>query len=221
MRDGFKAVAPILLGIIPFGLIFGVSAAASEVNQLAAWASSFILFAGVSQLAIVEIMGTGGAVVTALITAVIINSRHLMYSADMGRYTTDEPLGVRSAIAYLMTDQAYLMSVTRYPDPDESRGVVPYYFGVALTLWTTWQITTTAGFFLGNVIPESWSLGFAIPLIFLALLVLAINTKPALLAAIAGGTVAVAAIDLPYGLGLVAGAVVGIAAGMISERWLQ
>jgi predicted branched-subunit amino acid permease len=195
MRDGFRVVAPILLGVIPFGLIFGVSAAASDVDQLAAWASSFVVFAGASQLAIVEIMGTGGAAITALLTAIIINSRHLMYSADMGR--------------------------TRYPDPARSSGVIPYYFGAALTLWTTWQITTTAGFFLGNVIPESWSLEFAIPLTFMAMLILAVRTKPALVAAITGGIVAVAAIDLPYGLGLMAGAVTGIAAGMISERWLS
>jgi predicted branched-subunit amino acid permease len=220
MRGGFKAVSPILLGVIPFGLIFGASAAASDVDQLAAWASSFVIFAGASQLAIVEVMGSGGAAVTALFTAIIINSRHLMYSADMGRYTTRESLGRRAGIGYLLTDQAYLVSSTRFPNPDTSKGVIPYYFGAALTLWTTWQIVTTAGFFLGSVIPDSWSLEFAIPLTFLALLIIAVRTKPALVAAIAGGIVAVGAIDLPYGLGLMAGAVAGIAAGMISERWL-
>ena len=220
MRDGFREVSPILLGVIPFGLIFGVSAAASDVDQLAAWASSIIVFAGASQLAIVEVMGTGGAAITALLTAVIINSRHLMYSADMGRYTSHEPVRSRASIAYLLTDQAYLLSSTRYPDPASSNGVIPYYFGTALTLWITWQITTTAGFFLGNVIPASWSLEFAIPLVFGALLILAVRTKPALLSAIVGGVVAVAAMELPYGLGLMAGAAAGIAAGMISERWL-
>ena len=221
MRDGFRDVLPILLGVIPFGLIFGVSAAASDVDQWAAWASSFIVFAGASQLAIVEVMGTGGAAVTALLTAIIINSRHLMYSADMGRYTTDEPIGVRARVAYLLTDQAYLLSSTKFPEPASSVGVIPYYFGTALTLWTSWQIATTSGFFLGNVIPESWSLEFAIPLVFGALLIVAVRTKPALLAAIIGGVVAVAAVGLPYGLGLMLGAAAGIAAGMISERWLS
>ena len=220
MRDGFKAVSPILLGTIPFGFIFGVSAASSDIDQLAAWASSFLVFGGASQLAIVEVMGSGGAAVTALLTAVIINSRHLMYSADMGRYTTQESLGRRAGVGYLLTDQAYLVTSTRFPDPDSSEGVIPFYFGAALTLWTTWQIATTAGFFLGNVIPDSWSLEFAIPLTFLALLILAVRTKPALVAAIVGGIVAVGAIDLPYGLGLMAGAAAAIAAGMISERWL-
>jgi predicted branched-subunit amino acid permease len=220
MRDGFKAVSPILLGIIPFGLIFGVTSAASDVDQVAAWASSILVFAGASQLAIVDIMGTGGAAVTALLTAIIINSRLLMYSADMGRYTTDEPLGRRAAVAYLLTDQAYLLSSTRFPHPDAREHVIPYYFGAGLTLWTTWQIVTTAGFFFGNLIPDSWSLEFAIPLTFLALLILAVRTRPALIAAIAGGIVAVGATGLPYGLGLMAGAAAGIAAGLISERWL-
>jgi predicted branched-subunit amino acid permease len=179
-----------------------------------------VVFAGASQLAIVEVMGSGGAAVTALFTAIIINSRHLMYSADMGRYTTHESLGRRAAVGYLLTDQAYLVSSTRFPHPDESEGVIPFYFGAAVAMWTTWQIATTAGFFLGSVIPESWSLEFAIPLTFLALLIIAVRSKPALVAAIAGGIVAVGAMDLPYSLGLMAGAVAGIAAGMISERWL-
>jgi predicted branched-subunit amino acid permease len=220
MRDGIKSVAPILLGVGPFGLIFGVSAAASDVDQLAAWASSFIVFGGASQLAIVDIMGSGGAAVTALLTAIIINSRHLMYSADMGRYTTQESFGKRAAVGYLMTDQAYLVSSTRFPDPAASQGFMPYYFGAGLTLWATWQTTTTAGFFLGNVIPESWSLEFAIPLTFGALLILAVKTKPALVAATVGGIVAVATFDLPYGFGLMVGAAAGVAAGLISERWL-
>jgi predicted branched-subunit amino acid permease len=220
MRDGIKAVSPILLGVMPFGLIFGVSAAASDVDHLAAWASSFIIFGGAGQLAIVDVMGSGGAAVTALFTAIIINSRHLMYSADMGRYTTEEPFGKRAAVGYLLTDQAYLLSSTRFPDPAASQGIMPYYFGAGLTLWASWQVTTTAGFFLGNVIPESWSLEFAIPLTFGALLILAVKTKPTLVAAIVGGIVAVAAFDLPYGLGLMAGAAAGIAAGMTSERWL-
>lgn len=220
MRDGVREISPILVGIVPFGLIFGVAAAASDVDQIAAWASSFLIFAGASQLAVVEIMGTGGAAITALLTAIIINSRHLMYSADMGRYTANEPPGRRAGMAYLLTDQAYLVSTARYPDPAASAGFVPYYFGAGLTLWVTWQITTTAGFFLGNLIPESWSLEFAIPLVFLALLILAVTSKPGLLAAVVGGIVAVGALDLPYGLGLIAGAVAGITAGMISERWL-
>jgi len=219
-QEGLRDTSPILLGVAPFGLIFGVTASASGVDQFAAWASSLIVFAGASQLAIVEIIGTGGAAITALLTAIVINSRHLMYSADMGRLTSALPLGLRARMAYVLTDQAYLVAATRFDGPENVEGLPSYYFGAALSLWTTWQITTTTGFLLGNFIPASWRLEFAIPMVFLALLVFSIKSKPGLLAAVVGGTVAVLAVNLDYQLGLMAGAASGIVAGLVSERWL-
>lgn len=217
-KDGFRATLPILLGIAPFGAIFGVTAAATDVDQWAAWASSFLVFAGASQLAIIDVIGTGGAAFTAIFTAVVINSRHFMYSADLGRYTKDKPMGARARMAYLLTDQAYLVTAARFPDASNAPGLVPYYFGAALALWGTWQITTTAGILLGAFIPDSWQLEFAIPMTFAALLILAVRTRAGLLAAVVGGVVAVAAVDLPYGLGLMTGAAAGVLAGLMADR---
>lgn len=219
--DGARAVSPILLGVVPFGLIFGVTAANADVPTLAAWASSFIVFAGASQIALVEVMDGGGAPLIAVLTAIIINARHLMYSADTGRYTANEPLLTKLGAAYLLTDQAYLVATHRFPDPSDASGFGRFYLGAGLTLWTTWQITTTAGILVGTAIPASWSLEFAIPLTFIALLVLAVKNRPGLVAAIVGGSVAVAAIGLPYHLGLLVGTASGIAAGMASQGWLE
>lgn len=219
--QGARAVSPILLGIIPFGLIFGVTAANAHVPILAAWASSFIVFAGASQIAIVEVMDGGGAPVVAVITAVVINARMLMYSADTGRYTANESLPMKVGAAYLLTDQAYLVTTHRFPTPARMNGYIRFYLGAAMTLWITWQITTTTGLLLGSAIPSSWSLEFAIPLTFMALLVLAVKDKPGLVAAIVGGGVALGAIALPYHLGLLVGTAAGIAAGMLSEKKLR
>lgn len=219
-RDGLRAVAPILLGIIPFGLIFGVTAAASDVEPIPAWASSFVVFAGAAQLAIVDVLDSGGAAAIAILTAVVINLRMMMYSADLGRYTVDLTLPRKLSAAYLLTDQAYLVTAHRFRDPGTARGFFPFYLGAGLGLWGTWQLSTTSGLVLGAAVPESWQLGFAVPLTFLALLVLAIRDRPGLLAALTGGIVALAAVPLPYNLGLLVGALAGVAAGMISERWL-
>ncbi len=216
--DGVRAVSPIMLGVIPFGLIFGVTAANADVPLLAAWASSFLIFAGASQIALVEVMDGGGAPVIAVLTAIIINARMLMYSADTGRYTAKEPLLTKLGVAYLLTDQAYLVTAHRFPDPGRTIGFVRFYVAAGLTMWTGWQISTTTGILLGAAIPESWSLEFAIPLTFMALLVLAVKDKPGLLAAVVGGSVAVAAVGLPYHLGLPLGTAAGIATGMLTER---
>jgi predicted branched-subunit amino acid permease len=213
-------MSPLILGVAPFGLIFGVTAINADVPAAAAWASSFIVFAGASQIAIVDVLDSGGAAWVALFTAIIINTRLLMYSADMGRHTGGLRWPTRVGIGYLLTDQAYLVTAHRYPDPDRRDGFVAFYFGAGLTLWITWQITTTTGMLLGAAIPASWSLGFAIPLTFMALLVLAIKRRPGLVAAVVGGAVAVAAVGLPYALGLPLGAVAGVLAGMASEWWL-
>jgi predicted branched-subunit amino acid permease len=218
--DGARAISPLILGVAPFGLIFGVTAINADVPATAAWASSFIVFAGASQIAIVEVLDSGGAAAVALFTAIVINARLLMYSADMGRYTVDQGWPTRIGIGYLLTDQAYLVTAHRFPSPGDHRGFVPFYFGGALTLWVTWQLTTTTGMILGAAVPASWSLGFAIPLTFLALLVLAVKTPPGLVAAAVGGAVALAAVGLPYSLGLPLGAAAGVVAGMVSERWL-
>ncbi len=219
--DGVRAVSPILLGVIPFGLIFGVTAANADVPILAAWASSFIVFAGASQIAIVEVLDGGGAPAIAVLTAVIINARMLMYSADMGRYTANEPLTTKISVAYLLTDQIYLVTAHQFPDPSKAVGWVRFYIAGGLTMWITWQITTTTGILLGAALPESWSLEFAIPLTFMALLVLAVKDRPGLVAAVVGGSAAVAAIGLPYHLGLLVGTVAGISAGIVSERWFE
>lgn len=218
--DGVRAVSPLLLGVIPFGLIFGVTAASADLPAIAAWASSFVIFAGASQIALVEVMDGGGAPIIAFLTAVIINARMMMYSADTGRFTAKERLGTKLGVAYLLTDQAYLLSAHRFPDPSNAAGFVRFYFGAGLTLWTTWQISTTSGMILGSAIPESWSLEFAIPLTFMALLVLAVKDRPSLLAAVTGGAVAVAAVGLPYHLGLPLGTAAGIAVGMLTEPTL-
>lgn len=215
--DGARAVSPILLGVVPFGLIFGVAAVSSGVPLIAAWASSFVIFAGASQIALVEILGSGGAPVVAIVTAVIINSRMLMYSADMGRYTATDSVRTKIGVAYLLTDQAYLVAVSRFPDPRNAKAFVPFYVGAGLTMWTGWQVSTTTGFLVGAAIPDSWSLEFAIPLTFMALLTLAVKDRPQLVAAATGGVVAVAAMNLPYHTGLLVGTAAGIAAGIIAE----
>ena len=219
--DGVRAVAPIVLGVAPFGLVFGVTAIAADVPALAAWASSILVFAGASQFAIVEILGNDGAAVVALLTAIVINARMIMYSADMGRYTVDISWPAKSGVAYLLTDQAYLVTAHRFPDPRHAPGAISFYLGAGLTLWLTWQVTTTTGMLLGAAVPEVWSLEFAIPLTFMALLVLAIRDRPGAVAAVVGGVIAVVGVGLPYNLGLPLGALAGVVAGMTSERWFR
>ena len=121
-------------------------------------------------------------------------------------------------LSYLLTDEAYAPSVLKY----EKEGVQPFshwfLFGAGLALWTTWQISTALGIFLGAAIPESWSLDFALPLTFIAMVVPALKGRPAIAAALSAGLFALAAYGLPYRLGLILAALVGIIVGTLLER---
>jgi 4-azaleucine resistance transporter AzlC len=210
----------LLIGVVPFGLVFGVTAAGSAVGGGLGYATSLIIFAGAAQLATVQLITAGSAAAVVIATALVINARHLMYSAALAPHFRDFPGAWRVGLPYVLTDQAFAVSITRYDaeaDPDYKRW---FFLGSALSLWIAWQITTGAGVVLGASVPESWSLDFAIPLVFLALLVSAVKDRPGLTAAVVAGGIAVAAHDVGYNLGLLIGALSGIVGGVATERIL-
>lgn len=216
--EGARSVTPLLIGVIPFGLIFGVTAAGSSVGSGLGYATSLIIFAGAAQLATVQLLTAGSAAAVVIATALVINARHLMYSAALAPHFRDFPTRWRLLLPYMLTDQAFAVSIVRYESVSDPVFRRWYYFGGAMALWTTWQVTTAAGVLLGASVPAAWSLDFAIPLVFLALLVPTLRDRPGVGAAIVGGLVSVAAANVSYNLGLIIGAACGIAAGVIIER---
>jgi predicted branched-subunit amino acid permease len=219
-RAGAAAVAPVLLGVAPFGLVAGVAAVDAGLGLAEAMGFSVVVFAGASQLAAIELIGGGAPAWVAVLTVVVINLRLAMYSASIGSYMTAEPTGRRVLGAYLLTDQAYALSVTRYEAEDPRTAVDRWWFylGAALLLWVTWQIATVLGVAVGAAVPEQVPLGFAVPLTFLCLLVPSVTDRPTLAAALVGGGVAVAAAPLPANLGMPLGAVAGVAVGFALSR---
>jgi len=214
---GAASVLPLLLGVVPFALVFGVTAAATSVPAMLSWSTSWIIFAGAAQLAVVGLLDQGAPALIVVATAWIINARFLMYSASLAPHFAGLPTRWKLFAPYVLTDQAYVMSVVRYSSDSPPRSKISFYLGAAMTLWLVWQTVTGIGVLLGASVPASWSLGFAVPLTFLALLVPAINSRPALVAASVGGLVALVGDGLPFNLGLITGAVAGVAAGAAAE----
>ena len=216
--SGVRDVAPMMLGVAPFGLITGVSAASIGLTPTEAIGMSILVFAGASQLAAIALLEQGAAVAVILLTTFMINLRMAMYSASLAPWLRTISRPMRSLMAYLMTDQAYGFSILRFRrDPDTPKR--EYYLGIATPLWFLWQATTALGAIVGTQIPEGWQLDFAIPLTFLALLAPAVRDRPGLLAALTGGVLSLTLAGLPYNLGLVLAALLGITAGTIAERF--
>ena len=217
---GVVAIAPVILGIIPFGLVAGVAAVEAGLGLPEAIGFSTVVFAGASQLAALDLVGAGAPVGVAVMTAVVINLRMAMYSAALAPWLADRPPSRRALASYLLTDQAFAVSVARFAESGRQRvDPLAFYLGTAVALWVTWQITTVLGVQVGAAVPDTVPLGFAVPLAFLALLVPSITDRPSLAAALVGGTVAVVGAPLPANLGMPLGAVSGVAVGYLLVRW--
>lgn len=217
-RAGFRSVAPMLVGIVPFGLVAGASPVAEGLGGGAAIGFSTIVFAGASQLAAIDVLGGGGAALVAAVAAWTINLRVVLYSASLAPHLANESLPTRLGVAYLLTDQAYAVSISEWTGDDDPARRVPFYLGAGLTLWSSWVLSTALGVVIGSSVPDDVPLEFAVPLVFLVLLIPAINGRPAAVAAVVGGFGAVAAAELGADdLSLTLGALAGIVAGTIVD----
>jgi 4-azaleucine resistance transporter AzlC len=215
---GVKAELPILLGVLPFGLIYGILALEAGLTTLQAQAMSMIVFAGSAQFVMAQLFALGTPLSVIVVTALLVNLRHALYSAAIAPYVKQLPGRWRFGLAYLLTDEAFAVAINHYQAEDDDEPRHWYFLGAGLALWTTWQISTAAGILLGAQIPAAWPLAFFLPLTFIALVVPALADWAAAAAALSAGLVAVLAFNLPFKLGLVLAALVGVAAGLVVEQ---
>jgi 4-azaleucine resistance transporter AzlC len=217
LRAGMRAAAPLLLGVLPFALVSGVAAVSAGLTIAQAMGMSVIVFAGASQLAALDLLSQNAPILVVVVTAGVINLRMMMYSASIAPHFRSFEARWKALLSYLLTDQAYALAMARFGE-DDPVDRKTYYLGIAATLWVVWQLGTVAGVVLGAGVPESWGLEFAIPLVFIAVLVPALEGRPSVVAGIVAGVIAVAGAGLPLNLGLLVAATVGIVAGVAAEE---
>ncbi|QXH54009.1 AzlC family ABC transporter permease [Pseudomonas fakonensis] len=217
--QGARDVLPLTTGIVPFGLITGVTAIGMGMSPTEAMGMTLLFYSGSAQLVVMQLMQSAALPVTMVVTALVINLRFLMYSASLGQHFNRLPRRQRWSLAYLLSDQSFALWSLKTPASGPGAFAFHYYTGTAIVMWCGWNLAVLAGVLLGSGIPDAWQLGFAIPLSFLALLVPSIRNPATLGAAIVGGALAVLAVDLPYNLGLLVAALGGIIAGVTIEHW--
>ncbi len=218
LLTGVRDQMPLLLGVVPFGLIFGALALAAGISPLAAQGFSFFVFAGSSQFIAAGLIRGGAPPLVIVATILIVNLRHMLYSATLAPHLARLPARWKVALAWLLTDEAFAVASLRYQRGDTALAHW-YTLGTGLTLWGAWQLSTLLGIALGARVPQSWSLDFALPLTFLALLMPMLRNSPAVAAAVCGGLLAVVLAGLPYRLGLLLAVIGGVAAGMALEAF--
>jgi len=215
--NGVRAEFPLLVGVFPFGMIYGALALNAGLSTLVSQLMSSIVFAGSSQFVATQLVHDAAPGLVIILTITVVNLRHMLYSASLAPYLKNLSLKWKVLLSYLLTDEAYAPSILKY----EKEGITPvshwFLLGAGFSLWLIWQVSTALGIFLGTAIPDSWSLDFALPLTFIAMVVPALKNRPMIAAALSAGLIALLAYNLPFKLGLILAALTGIAFGTILE----
>jgi predicted branched-subunit amino acid permease len=207
-----------LVGIIPFGIVCGIGAIGAGASPLAALAMSMIMFSGAAQIIAVQLLAAGAPFAVILLSCLVVSLRLVMYSAAMAPYLRPLDHRWRSALSFLLTDQAFAGSLQRFQQSNDLRANASYFLGTGALLWITWQVATLAGIVAGQVIPASWQLDFVVPLCFLAVLVPLLRDRASVLV-FAVATVAVIALDaMPLRLSLICGGLLAITAGVFGDK---
>ena len=167
---GIIDVSPLMIPVVPFGLIFGILAIDIGFSPLATMGMSLIIFGGASQIVLLQLFSGGASSLVIISSVGAVNSRHLLYGAVVSEHVSDLKLIWKIVISYFLIDQAFARS-NEYFKKNDAKNKYFHLIGGGVTCWVIWQSTTFLGIILGSTIPEKLGLSFAVPLTFLALLV--------------------------------------------------
>ncbi len=213
-RRGFWALAPLWLGVVPFGVAYAITARSAGLSLLEAQALSVLVFAGSAQFSAVGLFATGAGGAEIVLTTLMLNIRHLLYGMSLGREISLTPRE-RPVAAFFLTDEAFgVVAGTRERS-------FPFLLGAELSLFLMWNLATLGGFLLGAAVPDPEGLGVDLifPLAFLALLVPLVRTRIDLVVAVGSGVLAFGlARFLPGGVPILLTGIVGSLLGAMMTR---
>lgn len=217
---GMRGIVPLVVGAIPFGILFGTLATSSGLSWAGALAMSVMVFAGSSQFIALGLLAAGTAPLLIILTTLVVNLRHLLYAVGLLPHVQHLSHPWKLLIGFWLTDEAFAAAIARYSQPDPSPYKQWYYLGAALLMYVNWQLCTLAGLLVGQMLPNvvGWGLDFAMIVTFIGMVVPYVVNRPMIATVTAAGLAALLAHGLPHQLGLMVAAAAGIAAGVGTER---
>ncbi len=210
---------PLIIGSIPFGIIFGAVAITAGLSVWAVMGLSLIVFAGSAQFVAAGLVGQGASVGLIVLTTFFVNLRHALYAASLGTYLRHLPQRWLVPLAFWLTDETYAAVIKRFQSEESSPHRHWYYLGSALAMYINWQICTVIGIVTGQKLAgvSDWGLEIAMVVTFIGIVVPLITTTAMFTCCVVAASVAVIAIDLSHQLGLIVASLAGIAAGFLVE----
>ena len=215
---GITDVSPLMIPVVPFGLIFGILSIDIGFSPLATMGMSLIIFGGASQIILLQLFSGGASSLVIISSVGAVNSRHLLYGAVVSEHVSDLKLIWKIIISYFLIDQAFAVS-NEYFKKYKEKNKYFHLIGGGFTCWVVWQTTTFLGIILGAAIPEKLGLSFAIPLTFLAILVNDFRKFINVIVIIVSGLVATFGFNyIPYKAYVIVAAITGLFVAMILTK---
>jgi 4-azaleucine resistance transporter AzlC len=206
--EGAKRVSPLVPASATFGVAYGVLAVTAGMGVFAPIVMSATTFAGAAQFAAASVIRDGGSVLAAVGAAVLLNARYLAMSVAIAPAFRGSRLR-RFFESQLLVDESWAVSQVG-GGRIERRMLV----GAGLFLFPCWVGGTALGVFGGDVLgdPKRLGLDAAFPALFLVLLITLTVSGRAIVAAVAGGLIALVLLPVaPAGVPVIAAGAVCLA----------
>ncbi len=197
-KKGMLEILPLLIPVVPFGIIIGVIGIELGFNPLMVYVSSLIVFSGSAQIVLFQLISGGASPIVILTSVGVTNSRHFLYGAVLSEYLEDLSSSWKAFLSYFLVDQSFAISLKFFKKNKNLKNKHYYLFGSGFALWLVWQISSLIGIFLGSIVPEELGLTFAIPLTFLSLIINDFRKFDHLIIIFTSGLLAIIFYEIPF-----------------------
>ncbi len=215
---GILDILPLMIPVVPFGIIYGVIGVEIGFSPMEVFAMSFVIFAGSSQIAFAQLFAAGASPLVMISSVAVINSRHILYGAVLAEYLGKLRLTWKIILSYLMADQAFSVSSAYFKKNVKNKNVHFHMLGSGLTLWSLWQLSTLIGIVLGNIVPAQLGLEFAIPLTFFSLILSELRKLDHLIIILISGICSVLTYNFPFKIYIIFSAIFSLAISIMINK---
>jgi predicted branched-subunit amino acid permease len=217
-RDGAVSAVPLIVGVVPWGVVTGVAMVSAGLTGTQAVGMSLLVFAGSAQLAVLPLFIAKAPLWVMFATGLIVNLRYFIYSAVLAPHFGRLSRPWRILLSYITVDGVFALFAGRYRPGDGLAHKHWWYVGGSALMWVAWQLASLVGIFGGALIPRAWSLEFAATLALIALLMPLLFDRAVVSGAIVAGVVSLAGSRLPMNLGVLLAVIAGVIVGLLVTR---
>ena len=215
---GILDILPLMIPVVPFGIIYGVIGVEIGFSPMEVFAMSFVIFAGSSQIAFAQLFAAGASPLVMISSVAVINSRHILYGAVLAEYLGKLRLTWKIILSYLMADQAFSVSSAYFKKNVKNKNFHFHMLGSGLTLWSLWQLSTLIGIVLGNIVPAQLGLEFAIPLTFFSLILSELRKLDHVIIILISGICSVLTYNFPFKIYIIFSAIFSLIISIIINK---